>query len=147
MKTVSASKFCLAVVYFFNKVNYLLVLIGKFLQGIKDRPMKGNPNSGIQETFSRGIRNPGNIFSWNPGNICSCNPESTKHLLGESEIQETFARGIRNPRNIYSWNSESRNYLLVESAILLFEIRNPGLGIWNSGKQTFWNLESTEMES
>ena len=108
MKTVSASKFCLAVVYFFNKVNYLLVLIGKFLQGIKDRPMKGSPNSGIQETF---------------------------------------ARGIRNPRNIYSWNSESRNYLLVESAILLFEIRNPGLGIWNSGKQTFWNLESTEMES
>ena len=56
--------------------------------------------SGIQETFARGIRNLKNICSWK--------------LTG---IEKIFARGIRNLENICPWNPESRKYLLVESGI------------------------------
>ena len=80
--------------------------------------MYGNPDSGIQETFARGIRN---FTFWNPKSI-SRNPEF---------------------RKLTFWNPES---YYLESRILLFGIpnptfrnlesgiRNPGLGIRNPGK-------------
>ena len=55
----------------------------------------------------------------------------------ESGNQEAIARRIWNPENICLWNS----------GIILFGIRNPDLGIRNPGKPTFWNPESTEVES
>ena len=92
--------------------------------------------SGIQKIFACGI--------WNPENICLWNPEFRKYLLMESGIQKIFACRIRNPENICLWNLESKKYLLVESGIqkifacgigvLLFRIRNPGLGVQNSRK-------------
>ena len=92
--------------------------------------------SGIQKIFASGI--------WNPENICLWNPEFRKYLLMESGIQKIFACRIRNPENICLWNLESKKYLLVESGIqkifacgigvLLFRIRNPGLGVQNSRK-------------
>ena len=55
------------------------------------------------------------------------------------------------------WISESRKHLHVESGyqkifsmelgILLFGILNPGLGMWNPGKLTFWNPLSWNLES
>ena len=51
--------------------------------------------SGIQETFARGIRNLKNICSWK--------------LTG---IEKIFARGIRNLENICPWNPESRKYFI-----------------------------------
>ena len=59
--------------------------------------------SGIQETFARGIRNLKNICSWK--------------LTG---IEKIFARGIRNLEKTCSWNPESREHLLVESVMLFF---------------------------
>ena len=52
--------------------------------------------------------------------------EFRKHFLVESGIQKMF---------------------VVESGFIFFEIRNPGLGIRNSRKETVCNTESTKVES
>ena len=54
----------------------------------------------------------------------------------DTEIQERFTSKIRNPEKC----------LLVESGILLFGIWNPSFGILNTGKETFSNLESIEVD-
>ena len=66
---------------------------------------------------------------------CYCQQQSSRYPIFPSQAQDqSFApcKGIRIP--------ESRNFLLVESGILGFGIRNPALGIRNPTKD--WNPES-----
>ena len=114
-------------------------------------------SSNVRES---GFRNPGHFCFWNPG---SCNLES-RIQLQESGIPLTF--GIPNPSStekdlqsgihgvesripvclgsLYTCKGiripKSRKFLLVESGILGFGIRNTAVGIWNPTDN--WNPES-----
>ena len=59
---------------------------------------------------------------------------------GESVSPHVGESGFRSSGNLYSQNPESWKFLLVESGILGFGIRNLALGIRNPTKD--WNPES-----